>query len=882
MVDCSSVDVRAAEAANLTFMPRNGRRLQLSLVLAILACAMTPIICRGAAGREFSLAPIDTLPNAPSTYEMRNWAQTATNFDSLAFNMAASGQFLPLVRIDNTFQPPQTQTWYGLPSYVGETRTFGETGEPVHEAVASLAAVWGGTLMGIDKTAGPYNWVTLSREYYVDRNSQYVVLNTPFSSSGQSAWYETYPDILMYAIADRYAGETSIQTILNTVDQRFYSAVNVLTAGGTVPNFNHTAFNFATQRPVDNGKWKEPDMGLGMAWIEYAAYWRNRSANPALAANYLTAVDWSLAYYQQTSSNPDYEVLTPFGAYTAARMNAEQGRNYDIQKIANWVFSRSNARSTKIMIPGQQWGDQDVGGLMGFTVPNSANPVQGYAFSMNTFITAMPMVPLVRYEDRYSRAIGKWLLNAANAARLYYSDEHTPQTQSSSFWTGDPQHSTAYEGLRHHWLSQYDDEELYAAGDPLTYGWGPQTDYGIYGSAVSGVFGSIIKTTNVDKILQLDLLATDTYRDTAYRTYLYYNPLPSSQSVSIDLGNAGQYDLYDAVANRYLARGRSGQTFFSVPSDEAVQLVLVPSGGVETRQGRKLAVNGVVIDYNATLLPNNMVRNPDVDTATAGDANHPAYWHYSTNATWSSQQALSPSHSLGLVDNSPTSSEEWRSYATALDSGTGRTVQVRWFWKYDIAAGNEFHARFRLSNDQVTTLDLTNPISEIDFAVSDSSNDFQMFETTIPVPDGVRSFDLTFISAGLLAATGSIYIDDISVALLAAPVLAGDYNHDGTVDAADYLVWRNSLGATGSGLAADGDGDGTVTTLDYDLWRQHFGESAGGTAAWQMAATPEPTTITLEVLAGLAAMTFSRWRNSIAGEYYRNKAAALLHAKPDA
>ncbi len=43
---------------------------------------------------------------------------------------------------------------------------------------------------------------------------------------------------------------------------------------------------------------------------------------------------------------------------------------------------------------------------------------RGYAFSMNTFITAMPMVPLVRYEDRYSREIGKWMLNAANAARL--------------------------------------------------------------------------------------------------------------------------------------------------------------------------------------------------------------------------------------------------------------------------------------------------------------------------------------------------------------------------------------------------------------------------------------------------------------------------------
>ena len=86
---------------------------------------------------------------------------------------------------------------------------------------------------------------------------------------------------------------------------------------------------------------------------------------------------------------------------------------------------------------------------------------------MNTFATAMPMVPLARYEDRYSRAIGKWMLNAANAARLFYADAHSPQNQSSEFWTGDPQNSVAYEGLRHHWLGgEFDGEELYRGRRP--------------------------------------------------------------------------------------------------------------------------------------------------------------------------------------------------------------------------------------------------------------------------------------------------------------------------------------------------------------------------------------------------------------------------------
>ena len=39
-----------------------------------------------------------------------------------------------------------------------------------------------------------------------------------------------------------------------------------------------------------------------------------------------------------------------------------------------------------------------------------------------------------------------------------------------------------------------------------------------------------------------------------------------------------------------------------------------------------------------------------------------------------------------------------------------------------------------------------------------------MFETSLAIADAIRSFDLTFISGGLLAATGSLFIDDISVA----------------------------------------------------------------------------------------------------------------------
>ncbi len=82
-----------------------------------------------------------------------------------------------------------------------------------------------------------------------------------------------------------------------------------------------------------------------------------------------------------------------------------------------------------------------------------------------------------------------------------------------------------------------------------------------------------------------------------------------------------------------------------------------------------------------------------------------------------------------------------------------------------------------------------------------------------------------------------------------APALPGDYNGDGTVDAADYTVWRNSFGQTGSGLAADGDGNGIVDNGDYDVWRLYFGTTSGSGAAG--AQVPEPSALLL-LLFGVA------------------------------
>jgi hypothetical protein len=85
------------------------------------------------------------------------------------------------------------------------------------------------------------------------------------------------------------------------------------------------------------------------------------------------------------------------------------------------------------------------------------------------------------------------------------------------------------------------------------------------------------------------------------------------------------------------------------------------------------------------------------------------------------------------------------------------------------------------------------------------------------------------------------------------PGLAGDYNDNGTVDAADYVVWRKNL--NGTSLPNETASPGFVDMADYTEWRAHFGNSSPGPAAG--GAVPEPTSLLL-MLAAIAALVSVR------------------------
>jgi len=122
--------------------------------------------------------------------------------------------------------------------------------------------------------------------------------------------------------------------------------------------------------------------------------------------------------------------------------------------------------------------------------------------------------------------------------------------------------------------------------------------------------------------------------------------------------------------------------------------------------------------------------------------------------------------------------------------------------------------------------------------VADACVVVQWLDELRMVLDPSAGLDPSVLRFEALVGHFSIY----SVVAVATPVLLGDYNENGIVDAADYVVWRKN----------DGTQEG------YDMWRANFGRTAGtGAAGSASAAVPEPATLLL-LLVALCVMPFLR------------------------
>ncbi len=536
------------------------RRSTSAVVLAILAAAVKEVFAQQAVVSQIAAMPI-----IPVNYQYQNWTAIAQGFDSTVFNPVAQATYThPTFWLQNDPENGIAQG-FGMPSYVGQTQATEGNGE----AITQIGAVLGASLVGIDKQSQTlsngvtYDFVQMASRFYDSATGADLVMNNIGTQGTGSFWYDQTPQIMFDGLISQYyssytpgsAGQQRLDTIMTTGAAKMHAVIDVLAGNSTTatPNFNYQGFNYVTMQPI-TGNHTEPDGAAGAAYEQYVAYIHTGNATD------LSDAERCIQALQNTpvNQNPLYETVLPFGALTAARLNAEQGTNYDVAKIVNWCFS-----PTSVVRPGwgaisaAQWGGNGAAGLIGSTTDQS-----GYGFSMNTYLYPAALVPLVRYDDRFANSIGQWMLNMTNSSRMFLKSDLPAGNQTNASWNDAPSNYYSYEGVKH----TSNGITPLAGGDGT--GDNPAWLNFAYGSGDVGVLGSIVSPTNVSMILQLNLLATDFFHGAADPSYLLYNPYNTQKLVQINVGSS-PVNVYDAISGQFLATNVSGTTTIAIPGGES-------------------------------------------------------------------------------------------------------------------------------------------------------------------------------------------------------------------------------------------------------------------------------------------------------------------------
>jgi hypothetical protein len=543
---------------------------------------------------QTSLPRIDQMPALPQPFKIIDWKQKTKQFDSLVYNFNNKSVYGPLIWIDSARRNIDQLT-FGLYTVIGDVRQGPRknNGE-FHEALTSLNSLISAGLAGIDKTSQDgFNYVKMSQNYFNSDTKWNIVMNNtnPGVASagggyGRDWWYDVYPNVLYYGVAALFPKVENTGFIQRNIAEQFFKADSVLNG-----NYDYSYFDYALMKGMRNQIPWQQDVAGGHAWVLYSAYQKFGDSRYLRGAKSATQ-----ALVNQKESR-FYEILLPFGAYTAARLNAEQGTNYNVTLLLNEIFDGCQSKDGRYGwgVIAERWGDYDVYGLQG-----SITDGGGYGFFMNSVAMAWPLVPMVKYEPQYAVAIGKYMLNAVNASRMFYPDQVDEKNQ----WLPKLKDLTngiiGYEGLR-----KTDDlnNPALKGVSPVAIGDGPkwvtgqppESMFSLYSTSIAGVFGAIVNTTEIEGILALNCNATDFYAENKYPVYLYYNPYEEAKTVSYV--SATNIDLFDIVSKSYLAKGEKGNVNLTLKAGEAALVVVLPAGSNLKTEGTLIKAGNTVIAY---------------------------------------------------------------------------------------------------------------------------------------------------------------------------------------------------------------------------------------------------------------------------------------------
>ncbi|MCX6877464.1 MAG: PA14 domain-containing protein [Verrucomicrobia bacterium] len=582
----------------------------------------------------------------PSPLNIPNWKQDALDYSQFIFDPTVTGTNMPVVNVVGQD--------FAFPGYLQPFGENGRTSTDVNstEAMTSVAPVIAAELLGMDmKTYKGLNWVRSCKRWFNPGAGYRGLYSDGPNQSGSGGYldpgiYGYWPMAIGMMLTARHRDDPDFNSYMSLQCE---SVLQIARAYGCP-----TSADFSLGRSYDqttlavhnlggNGRWV-PGMSAGLGWMLYMGYlWTGDSEYLACAQS---AMQFHLDYPGRG------EIAHQYGPLALARLNAEQGTYLDLGRMMDNFFGDYTRMPSWVQSPpdGYNRGSWSVsrgwnpGGVQadGLDMDSRQNGGVGYAFTMGSYQNTAWLAPVARYDQRFARSIGRFLLNAANSCRLLRGIDLDSSHQAHLGWRNNlVYHGVnkgflfSYEGLR--WESFYPDPSgathaPYGTGDYLSntgagFGgspspaadyWNAKTNYNpfipsqsdstlsyfenssydiaMYMSNSMGFLGAIYNGSSEPGIIGWDLATTDYFHPRCYPSHLFWNPYPTTKSVTFDFGSA-PCDLYDTVSGVFVARNVQGNHTFTMGADQSMVLVATPANGVVSQVGTQLRSNGVVVDY---------------------------------------------------------------------------------------------------------------------------------------------------------------------------------------------------------------------------------------------------------------------------------------------
>jgi len=451
-----------------------------------------------------SIQATEHLPWLPENYHYRDWHKRAQKFNKQLFNTS---------EFDYVFYEPglyQTaETMLGIVTNVDDLRDMSSS-----EAITVITALLSDNKL--DKLLDPDTLRDLTKKveaYYHTNNGEHAFLNyyqTP--SRNLSFWEQIYPGLLYFMLMDQLEPTENSDELLLQLAESWYDIVMDLGGQSRAVDFAYTGYDFKNKEPYDNGEWLEMDAAAGVALIQYYAFLKFGERK------YMQATLWCMNYLNEFEHHPGHRLLYFYLPYLSARLNAQEHTQYNTAKFMEYFFRETEDNN---------WGWFD--GLVG-----NPRAYGGVASCYESVMAATALVPILKYDQRYAKEVGRYLLHLNQNLEVFIDEEQVvPFNQSQN------------------------------------------GNLSIQAGTALGLFASMIKTTNVEGILCVDLNVNEYYddRQDQQSSFLLFNPHSRSEKVHYQIQSSKKVGLYDLVTQDFLAINVESEFQLEIPPEEAVVLL---------------------------------------------------------------------------------------------------------------------------------------------------------------------------------------------------------------------------------------------------------------------------------------------------------------------